>query len=536
MFRPSVDRLPSRAGLVGARRSRLLTLATLVAALLVALPAVGFATPPEREEVLRHFEILDLSDRVVLRPLATESRLPQLEIPDEADTAIVSGRELDADEVSARYGAAGGEVVASLLRLEPDVRRAALGLPPRGGAETEGMVPEPPTPPGVPEPPVPPRHRDGPSDARVAFGHGVTVEAHERTDEVVCIAGSLRVLGEVMGNAVAIGGSARVSGKVYGDVVAIGGSIHLADGAEVFGEAVAVGGTVHRAPGAKVLGQVTQVSLGDAILRGAMEGDRDGEHERSAWRDEWSDLPKRLIGIALLALLVCLVLLVAPGLVEETGERVRREAWSAGLIGLLAELLFVPLLVLLVLVLVISIIGIPLLLLVPFLLVAVVIAALVGFAGVAVSVGRWMAARFGRSLGSRYGEAVLGILAIQSLSITGDLLDLAGGAVGFLGTVVSVLGFAARFVAWTIGLGAVLLGLFARRWRATAPVAVAVPPPPPAPPVTAGLFAAAPSPVETASWAARPGPGEAEGAGAPPSESAGNSEESGPSSPADRPA
>lgn len=481
MSRPSVDRSFCVSRPPASRGLSLFALAALLV-LAVGVSASAATSPAERTEVLKHFEILDLSDRVVLRPLAAESRLPQIELPDDSDSAIVSGRELDAGEVSAAYGPAGGEVVATLLRLEPAARRSALGLPPRQEAGEEEEI-APPAPPAAPAVPAPPAHDGRASDARVAFGHGVTIEADERADEVVCIAGSVRVLGEVMGNAVAIGGSNRVSGKVYGDVVAIGGSVHLSETAEVYGEAVAVGGSVHRAPGAKVLGKVTEVAVGDAILHSGDGGSIkvDTRDDRS-WFDEIFDLIKRLIGIALLALLVCIVLLVAPRVADETGERVRGEVWSAGLIGLLAELLFVPMLVLLVLVLVISIIGIPLLLLVPFLLVAVVIAALVGFTGVATSVGRWISARWGRSPASPYAAAVLGILAIQSLSILGDLLDLGGGVVGFLGTVVSLLGFAARFIAWTIGLGAVLLGVFALRRRH----GVTTFTPPPTPPSIGG--------------------------------------------------
>lgn len=508
MSRPSVDRSFCVSRLAVSRGLSLVALAALVV-LAVGVPASAATSPAERTEVLKHFEILDLSDRVVLRPLATESRLPQIELPDDSESAIVSGRELDAGEVSAAYGPAGAEVVATLLRLEPAARRAALGLSPRQEAsEEEPAAPAPPVPPAVPALPA---HDGRASDARVAFGHGVTIEADERADEVVCIAGSVRVLGEVMGNAVAIGGSNRVSGKVYGDVVAIGGSVHLSETAEVYGEAVAVGGTVHRAPGAKVLGKVTEVAVGDALLRsGDGASIKVGTHDDHSWFDGVFDLIKRLIGIALLALLVCIVLLVAPRLADETGERVRSEVWSAGLIGLLAELLFVPMLVLLVLVLLISIIGIPLLLLVPFLLVAVVIAALVGFTGVATSVGRWVSARWGRSPASPYAAAVLGILAIQSLSILGDLLDLGGGVVGFLGTVVSLLGFAARFIAWTIGLGAVLLGVFALRRRGAAERFSPPPPPPSAgaavEPAPDRTVTAEESPVDRAETAA---PGEA---------------------------
>ena len=52
--------------------------------------------------------------------------------------------------------------------------------------------------------------------------------------------------------------------------------------------------------------------------------------------------------------------------VQQIAARIAAEPLRAGLVGLLAEILFVPVLVVTVLALVISIIGIPLLLLVPF--------------------------------------------------------------------------------------------------------------------------------------------------------------------------
>ena len=61
----------------------------------------------------------------------------------------------------------------------------------------------------------------------------------------------------------------------------------------------------------------------------------------------------------------------------------------SGFTGLLAQLLFIPVLVLTVVMLAVSMIGIPLLVLVPFGVVAFLLAMLVGFAGVALRVGQW---------------------------------------------------------------------------------------------------------------------------------------------------
>ena len=76
-------------------------------------------------------------------------------------------------------------------------------------------------------------------------------------------------------------------------------------------------------------------------------------------------------------------------LVESIANRAATEPLRAGLVGLLAEVLFLPLLVITIVVLAVSIVGIPLLLLVPFGIVLVVVLMLIGFAGIAF--GGWPA-------------------------------------------------------------------------------------------------------------------------------------------------
>ncbi|HSM50994.1 MAG TPA: hypothetical protein VLA75_06300, partial [Thermoanaerobaculia bacterium] len=258
-------------------------------------------------------------------------------------------------------------------------------------------------------------------------------------------------------------------GEVTGDVVAVGGGVRLEEGASVGGEVVSVGGVVRRAPGSQIGGKVSEVSFGDSVWHDL----RDGKvrHRIETARDEsrlareGADLLRHLLGVALLALLVCLVLLVGRAAGERVAARAASEAWSAGLVGLLAELLVLPLLLLVVLVLVISVIGIPLLLLVPFLIVALILAALVGYAGVALAVGRWLRGRLGWGGSGPFGQALVGVVAIASLSVLGEILDLAGGWIGGVGTVIAILGFFARYLAWTVGFGAVLL-LLASRSRA----------------------------------------------------------------------
>ena len=64
-----------------------------------------------------------------------------------------------------------------------------------------------------------------------------------------------------------------------------------------------------------------------------------------------------LMRCAILCLLASLVLLVAGDYVERVGARAAAEPVKAGIVGLLAQLLFLPILIALVLFLVVTIIG-----------------------------------------------------------------------------------------------------------------------------------------------------------------------------------
>jgi hypothetical protein len=118
---------------------------------------------------------------------------------------------------------------------------------------------------------------------------------------------------------------------------------------------------------------------------------------------------------------------VAQRPVQQIAARISSEPVRAGLVGLLGEILFVPVLVVTILALVISIIGIPLLLLVPFGIILVGIVMLVGFTGAAHLVGTWTLERFGRAERNPYLVAAVGIVVIAGLTLIGRLFALAIG-------------------------------------------------------------------------------------------------------------
>jgi len=149
--------------------------------------------------------------------------------------------------------------------------------------------------------------------------------------------------------------------------------------------------------------------------------------------------------------------------VRRVADRVSAEPWRAGFVGLAAQLLFVPLLVITVVVLAVSIIGIPLLLLVPFGLIAVGIALLMGFAGAACAVGRWIGQRAGSGMPGLLAPLVVGLAVVFALTLIAKFLGLAGLPVGVILGALLAVGFLVEYVAWTVGLGGVLLSRFGRR-------------------------------------------------------------------------
>jgi hypothetical protein len=136
-----------------------------------------------------------------------------------------------------------------------------------------------------------------------------------------------------------------------------------------------------------------------------------------------------------------------------------------------AQLLIVPAVVALVLVLAISIVGIPLLPAVPLLLLAGGLVWVAGFAAVARVVGESLAGR-----GRPMLALAAGLGLIWATTVVARLASWSYGGIG--AGALAVLGFAIEFVAWSVGLGAVLLA-----WRRAVPAEdrVAVPPEPSVP-------------------------------------------------------
>ena len=334
-------------------------------------------------------------------------------------------------------------------------------------------------------------------DNKVAFGSTVRVGRDEVAHDAISIGGGIKVDGEVRGDAVAIGGEAKIDGRVTGDVVAVGGDVELGPEAEVLGDIVTVGGRVSREDGAAVLGEISEVDWGN------FDWDWDGN-----WLDGWSgewfprvgdrppffrvgkmfQLVQAIVLTGLLIVLAGLVLLVTPRGVDRVRAAAVSDPWIMLAVGFGIEVLILPALIVASILLVVTVIGIPVaILLWPAALVALALALVFGYTGAAAVAGDWFRNRFrgasGVAAGS-FGAIALGVLTIQALALTADLLGFLGlpwffrFMFGFPGAVIC-------YLAWTIGLGAACMTAFGTH-RFGAAAAQPAPPTPPPPGDAAG--------------------------------------------------
>ena len=412
-----------------------------------------------RRQIEQRFDVLPLQHGVALRPKRPPIRA---EAPQGVDRGIrsieltdgaiaIDGAPVTGAELREKLGP-DADLVLRLSYLDPDARQRLFG-----GAVA---VPAPPGEP-VPAPAAPERRprRGGDRDQdRVRFGGSVSVNEGET----------------LTGDAVAIGGSVRVDGTVTGNAVAIGGGLELGPHADVQGDVVSIGGALKRDPGARIGGKVVDVG-GFNFDFGRLREGRSSRRFLFPFGFPFFGPTMGLVALMLtvgrvimLCALTSLVVLVGREYVEGAGARAAAEPIKAGVVGLLAQLLFVPLLVITILVLVVTIIGIPLLVLIPFVLLALAAIGLVGFTAVAFTLGRLVSRRFDWSDRNPYVTVVTGIVLLISPVLIARLIGLAGVLLVPITGTLAFLGFLAEYLAWTIGFGAVALLRFSR-WQTAAP-------------------------------------------------------------------
>jgi hypothetical protein len=285
------------------------------------------------------------------------------------------------------------------------------------------------------------------ADDIVRIGSSVEIEEGRILDgDAVSIGGSVTIKGEVRGDAVSVGGSVYVSGVVNGDVVATGGSVVLDSTAVVYGEVTSVGGTLDRHPDAEVHGEVNEV----AFELGPFKPFTIPRFITPGFPRTMARIPSlfslSLMGVVVTLVFVLFVILIVPTPTHRLSETIQRSLGRTVLVGLLADILFLPAMVILA----ISIVGIPLILLS---MMALMVALLFGLGGVALATGQQLIERSGERTWHPIALALLGVVVIGIIPFLSTFFD----------SIVSFFGFVIAFGAWTIGLGAVILTRFGTR-------------------------------------------------------------------------
>jgi hypothetical protein len=465
----------------GHRRSMLRVLPLVLAASLGSAAAVAAQEPPPsatgpataaerrlRDAVLAQYRVLPVQNGIILVPLSRVEGVDNIELRD--GTIAINGHPVTGGEVRERLGRSAAAVL-ELTYLDLSAQSRIL-LPATSGQTTREAGPKAPPaaqPPGVPEAPAPPEPPEPavPTFADRTFNR--EVEARVRVGGNITVAEDERVTGAV----VAVAGSITVNGRVLQDVVAVAGNVHLGRHAEVRGDVVVVGGTVEQDPGAVVHGKVSEVafSIPGVRIRPGFHFPNLPGFDSGQWRA--IRLFASLLRMALFALLAVLVLLLAPTAAGRVQYAIATQPWKSALVGLLAQLFFVPVLVLVVVVLAVSIIGIPLLLLVPFGILAFFAALLLGFTGAATGLARLVQPGSPWAGPRGISALVVGLAMIWGITVVGRIVGLGGGPLAVIGAGLVFVGFVIEYAAWTIGLGGALLTRFGRRGDLTA----AVPPP-----------------------------------------------------------
>ncbi|MGE3276228.1 MAG: hypothetical protein AB7O67_14035 [Vicinamibacterales bacterium] len=287
--------------------------------------------------------------------------------------------------------------------------------------------------------------------ARIGLGQDIVIERDEEVREAVVV----------------IGGNLRVEGRVRDGIFVAGGDVTLGPQADVRGDVVLVGGHMTRADGARLGGTVSDVRFGN--WRASWPRVRFAPFGGSEFA-RWAGLAGTIFRLACLAVLMGLVLLVARAPVARVTRAAAAAPAKAIVVGLAAELLFVPALVIGAVALAVTIIGIPFVaLLVPVAIGIAFVALLLGFTAMACGLGQWIEDRLGMRAHSGFLATVVGLMLIVGPTLFARILGIAPEPIRWAAFGLLVAGGIFEFVVWTMGLGATLMTGFGRHGGNTPP-------------------------------------------------------------------
>jgi hypothetical protein len=188
------------------------------------------------------------------------------------------------------------------------------------------------------------------------------------------------------------------------------------------------------------------------------------------WSSPWRHITRGLGGVfstlmtyAILVGLGFLAVFFGRKYLEGVADTARNATLRSGLVGLAGSFLVLPAFILGLLALAVSIVGIPLLLVfVPLFPVAVVLATVGGYLGVAHGAGEALAERrftgtdwFSRA--NSYYYVITGVGLLMVLFLAANIISMAGPWLGFLEGLLKFMAVMLTWAAFTVGFGAFLI-------------------------------------------------------------------------------
>jgi hypothetical protein len=250
----------------------------------------------------------------------------------------------------------------------------------------------------------------------------------------------------VNGPVLAAAGDLRVRGVIRGTAVVIAGDIIVEDGGSITGDAIAILGTVMTGPGA-ISGSARTFSRSFSWL---------DEVERApAPRRGTADAMSLSIGWLVVMLLIGIgVLVFAGAYLDGVTDVLEQNFGRSFLVGIAGELGVIPLLLLVCAALAVTVVGI---LLIPFAIVAYILAVMgfltLGFLAVARLAGGGIGADRGEARGKALRGLVFGLAVFMGVWVLAAAFQWSPAISGVL----RVIALAVTWVAATAGFGAAIL-------------------------------------------------------------------------------
>lgn len=287
--------------------------------------------------------------------------------------------------------------------------------------------------------------------------NGEEIFTRSKENEEVVSIGQDRVIQEdevISGDVVVVGGNLTVYGRVKGDAVCVGGDLTVGPKATVRGDLVNVGGKAQIDPAAHIRGKKVNVSGFSLDFLRHFKGFKKWDHHFNLEGTFLGRVLHLISSVAFLLFMLFMAFLMTVFMPRQLGhieEHLTGDFPCAALVGV-AGLILLPLVCL---VFVITCVGIPFL---PLLLLAVLVACLMGYIAFSRALGR-------KLMGERpiMLQIFIGLVLVQSASLLGNLINLPGGAFSKVAFVIRAIGAVIFIGVSLVGLGAALYSRWGKR-------------------------------------------------------------------------